>query len=54
MAREAGVKRLLLTHHDPTHTDRFMDDMMAKCRDKAREIGFEGELDAAREETYTL
>ena len=54
MAREAGVKRLLLTHHDPTHTDRFMDDMMAACRDKAREIGFEGEVAAAREETVTL
>lgn len=54
MAKEAGVKRLLLTHHDYSHTDRMMDEIVVQCREKAEEIGFTAEVDAAKEETYTV
>ena len=32
MAAEAGVKRLLLTHHDPSHTDRDIDRILHNAR----------------------
>jgi len=31
-ARSAGVGRLLLFHHDPTHNDRFLDGMLADAK----------------------
>jgi phosphoribosyl 1,2-cyclic phosphodiesterase len=46
LAKAAGVKKLILTHHDPTHTDDFMD----KINDAVREhfpdsqVAFEGLL----------
>ncbi len=32
VAREAGVKRLMLFHHDPSHTDEEIDRMLAESR----------------------
>jgi phosphoribosyl 1,2-cyclic phosphodiesterase len=32
VAAEAGVKRLLLTHHDPSHTDREVDRILHNAR----------------------
>ena len=32
VAAEAGVKRLLLTHHDPSHTDREIDRILNQAR----------------------
>jgi phosphoribosyl 1,2-cyclic phosphodiesterase len=33
IAREAGVKRLLLFHHDPDHDDNFVDGLVIRARD---------------------
>jgi phosphoribosyl 1,2-cyclic phosphodiesterase len=35
MARAACVKQLYLFHHDPVHTDDFLDARLADCREKA-------------------
>jgi phosphoribosyl 1,2-cyclic phosphodiesterase len=32
MAREAGVKRLVLSHHDPAHDDAFIDAVVVEAR----------------------
>ncbi|QIZ71763.1 MBL fold metallo-hydrolase [Oxynema aestuarii] len=32
VAREAGVKQLVIFHHDPTHHDDFLDEMAVKVR----------------------
>jgi len=32
VARAAGVKRLILTHHDPEHNDEFIDRMLEEAR----------------------
>lgn len=45
IAREAGVKRLFLFHHDPAHDDTFVDAMLAH----ARELAGPMLVDAARE-----
>ena len=45
IARDAGVKRLFLFHHDPAHDDAFMDAMLAR----ARELAGPMLVDAARE-----
>ena len=34
----AEVKKILLTHHDPTHTDAFLDDMLANFKKGAGNI----------------
>ena len=41
--RSAGVKRLVLYHHDPSHSDAKIDEILAKCRHeiKMRRHGFE-------------
>lgn len=31
IAQQAQVKRLVLYHHDPTHTDTMIDDIMVQC-----------------------
>lgn len=46
VAREAGVKRLFLFHHDPMHDDSFIERMLARARSLA---GPTMEVDAARE-----
>lgn len=41
VAREAGVRRLALYHHDPTHSDSFLDDAGVTAADMAAEAGIE-------------
>ncbi len=43
VALEAGVRRLALFHHEPTHTDAQLDEMVQYCRARVRQYG--GELD---------
>lgn len=33
IAREAGVRKLIMTHHDPEHNDAFIDGIEAKARE---------------------
>jgi CheY-like chemotaxis protein/phosphoribosyl 1,2-cyclic phosphodiesterase len=49
MAAAAGVKRLFLTHHDPTHSDDFLDEMEGKARELARSLGSSVVVSCARE-----
>jgi len=39
IAAAANVKRLYLTHHDPTHDDAFLNEVEEKARALAKEIG---------------
>jgi phosphoribosyl 1,2-cyclic phosphodiesterase len=41
VAREAGARRLVLFHHDPTHDDDFVDTMVARARSLADGSGIE-------------
>jgi ribonuclease BN (tRNA processing enzyme) len=43
VARDAGVKRLVLFHHDPSHNDAMIESLVARAREH-----FEN-TDAARE-----
>ncbi|HEV7194002.1 MAG TPA: MBL fold metallo-hydrolase [Jatrophihabitantaceae bacterium] len=47
VAREAGAKRLVLFHHDPSHTDDDLDRLTAELQDSA--AGSSVEVIAARE-----
>ncbi|HEX4560801.1 MAG TPA: hypothetical protein VH113_03120, partial [Gemmatimonadales bacterium] len=49
LAAEAGVKRLVLFHHEPEHTDGAMDDVLAAARKEAKKLGWRGEVLAAQE-----
>jgi ribonuclease BN (tRNA processing enzyme) len=44
-ARLAGVRRLLLFHHDPNHSD----DELEALRDRVRRLWPDGSVDLARE-----
>ena len=48
-AVEAGVKRLYLFHHDPSHDDRFVSGMLAHAREVALSLGSDIVVEAARE-----
>ncbi len=37
VARTAGVRRLVLFHHDPSHCDSMLDDLLAEAREEAGE-----------------
>lgn len=56
VARAAGVRRLALFHHDPTRTDDEVETVvLARARDRARAVGYTGEVFAAAEgSTVTL
>ncbi len=54
LAADAGVGKLLLTHHDYSHTDVMMDELMVRCRAEADAMGLKAEVDAARETEYEL
>ena len=54
MAHQAEVKRILLTHHDHSHTDGIMDEFMERCHEEAAKMGITAELDAAKEKTYFI
>lgn len=49
LAAAAQVKKLMLFHHDPTHTDAMMDRFLEECRKLAAERGYGYAVDAARE-----
>ena len=49
LAAEAGVKRLVLFHHEPEHSDGAMDDVLAAARKEAKQLGWAGEVLAAQE-----
>ena len=39
LAATAGVRQLVLTHHDPTHDDAFVDEVEQRARGYARQLG---------------
>jgi phosphoribosyl 1,2-cyclic phosphodiesterase len=41
VAHEAGAKRLALFHHDPSHSDVFIDQLLAEARETARRLDVE-------------
>jgi phosphoribosyl 1,2-cyclic phosphodiesterase len=49
VAVEAGVSRLAMFHHEPTHSDDDLDRMVDKARARARECGSSLEIFAAAE-----
>ena len=49
LSLEAGVKSLLLTHHDPGRTDAQVRDIVSRARQMAQSSGKELFVDAARE-----
>jgi ribonuclease BN (tRNA processing enzyme) len=51
MAHQAGVRHLILTHHDPGRTDVEIQDIVARAREMAQAMGGPQFIDAAREGT---
>lgn len=49
LAAAAGVKHLLLTHHDPMQDDRAVDRKVAICQDRAARFAPELRVEGARE-----
>ena len=49
IAIAANVKRLFLTHHDPTHDDDFLDRLENSARELAASLGSPMEISCARE-----
>ena len=49
IADEAGVKRLILFHHDQTHTDDKVDEILSKCLGEIRNRNYKFECIAAVE-----
>ncbi|MGA9116709.1 MAG: MBL fold metallo-hydrolase [Bacteroidota bacterium] len=49
VAAEAGVKRLVLFHHDQTHPDEKVDEILTKCRKEIRHRNYRFECVAAAE-----
>lgn len=49
LAALAGVKRLFLTHHDPSHNDECIAQVERSARDLARELGAPAEVHCAYE-----
>jgi CheY-like chemotaxis protein/phosphoribosyl 1,2-cyclic phosphodiesterase len=49
IAAAANVKRVYLTHHDPTHDDAFLDRIEASAREVAASLGSPTEIYCARE-----
>jgi len=49
IAAAAGVKRVYLTHHDPTHDDAFLDRIEACAREVVASLGASTEIFCARE-----
>ena len=55
LALEAGARRLALFHHEPTHSDAEIDQMLEVCRARAAEAGGSLEIwGAAEGETISL
>ncbi len=49
LAADAGVRRLVLFHHEPEHDDRTMDELLAAARREAKPRGHPVEVLAAQE-----
>jgi len=49
VAVAAGARRLALFHHEPTHSDEQVDQMVQYCRNRARQAGAHLEIFAAAE-----
>jgi phosphoribosyl 1,2-cyclic phosphodiesterase len=49
LAADAGVRRLVLFHHEPEHDDRTMDELLAAARQEAKPRGHPVEVLAAQE-----
>lgn len=49
LAMEAGVKKVLFTHHDPVRTDYELDALVAKMREDAARVGNGLQVEAAKE-----
>jgi phosphoribosyl 1,2-cyclic phosphodiesterase len=49
LALEAGVRRLVLFHHDPNHDDRMIDSFVRHARALVKKRGGKLKVDAARE-----
>jgi phosphoribosyl 1,2-cyclic phosphodiesterase len=49
VAREAGVRRLVLFHHDQTHSDEVIDEIVELCQKEIRTSGYTFECVAAAE-----
>jgi len=49
LAAAAGVRRLFLTHHDPSHDDAYVADIEQRARKLARELGSNLEVFCAYE-----
>ena len=54
LAIEAGVRRLAIFHHEPTHPDDQIDQMVAFCQDRAAEVSSSLEIFAACERQEIL
>ena len=49
LAADAGVRKLILFHHDPTHDDQAIDKMVETARNLAAKTGKNLEIEGARE-----
>ena len=49
LAVQAGAKQLAIFHHDPTHADSFVDQIIESCRHRANRFNSELIVFAARE-----
>lgn len=49
VAAKAGVKKLVLFHHDQTHSDDKIDEILSKCKKEIRSRGYRFECVAAAE-----
>jgi CheY-like chemotaxis protein/phosphoribosyl 1,2-cyclic phosphodiesterase len=49
IAAAANVRKLFLTHHDPTHSDAFLDEMQNKAREMAASLHSPIRIHCARE-----
>jgi phosphoribosyl 1,2-cyclic phosphodiesterase len=49
VAAEAEAGKLILFHHDPTHSDDKVDDILRKCKKEVKTRGYKFECEAAAE-----
>ncbi|MDE0605880.1 MAG: MBL fold metallo-hydrolase [Acidimicrobiaceae bacterium] len=54
VARQAGVKTLVLFHHDPAHDDASVDEMSARVRERGSEVGVDTVLAATEGTSLTF
>jgi ribonuclease BN (tRNA processing enzyme) len=54
VARESGARRLALFHHDPAHSDDFVDGLLEHARRVSQGCGIEDVLAAAEGMNFDL